>query len=218
MKKKILLTIASVSFIFITGAFLLSSCNPDDTTAPVITLNGNNPMTVVLNTDYIDPGATATDDEDGDMTLTSTTTVNPDLKGIYTTTFSATDAAGNQASKTRTVNVVNEADYLAGSYSVVDEIPGGTYPYTDQISPDYETNNKVSVTKFACYQNGAVYFNINGTSVILPLQTVHCGTSPDIYDRAFSGSGTISGTTITINYTEDTEGQTVLGTETYTKQ
>jgi hypothetical protein len=218
MKKKNLLTIACAVFIFIAGAFLFSSCNPDDTTAPVISLSGNNPMEVVLNTSYTEPDATATDDEDGDVTVTITGTVNANLKGTYTITYSATDAAGNQASKTRTVNVVNEAEYLAGTYSVVDEISGGgTDNYNDEISTSSNTNNKIWVTRFANYDNGAVYFEITGTTVTLPSQDVECGTPATA--TLFLGNGTISGTTITINYTETVpDKSSVSGTETYTKQ
>jgi hypothetical protein len=83
-----------------------------DTTPPVITLLGANPINVVVGTTYIDPGATATDDLDGNVNVTIYTgAINTANPGVYTVTFNATDAAGNQAeTKTRTVNVVESVD------------------------------------------------------------------------------------------------------------
>jgi len=77
-----------------------------DTTDPVITLNGDNPITIVEGTSYTDAGATATDNVDGSVTVTSTGSVNTNTIGIYTILYTATDVAGNSVSATRTVNVI----------------------------------------------------------------------------------------------------------------
>ena len=74
-----------------------------DTTAPVITITGDNPATVELGTTYTDAGAAA----DGGETVTSTGTVDTSTVGAYTITYSATDAANNTGTTTRTVNVVD---------------------------------------------------------------------------------------------------------------
>ena len=87
-----------------------------DTTPPEITLSGDNPQTVQRDTSglttYSDPGATAFDNVDGDITgsITVTTTVPVDITtvGTYTVTYNVQDAAGNDAIEvTRTVNVVD---------------------------------------------------------------------------------------------------------------
>ncbi len=79
-----------------------------DTTAPVITLIGTNPVNVVIGTIYTDAGATATDNVDGNITsrITTSGTVNTAVIGTYTITYSVSDTAGNSATATRTVNVV----------------------------------------------------------------------------------------------------------------
>ncbi len=77
--------------------------NVVDTTAPVITLTGDNPATVELGATYTEAGATA----DGGETVTSTGTVDTSTVGAYTITYSATDAANNTGTATRTVNVVD---------------------------------------------------------------------------------------------------------------
>ena len=75
-----------------------------DTTAPVITLTGLASVTHELGTTYTDAGATS----DGGETVTTSGTVDVNTAGIYTITYSASDAAGNAAtSVTRTVTVVD---------------------------------------------------------------------------------------------------------------
>ncbi|HJU55190.1 MAG TPA: HYR domain-containing protein [Pyrinomonadaceae bacterium] len=78
-----------------------------DNTPPVITVTGNNPMTVECHTAFTDPGATANDACDGSRTVTTTGSVNPNVVGTYTLTYTATDTKGNSAQATRTVNVVD---------------------------------------------------------------------------------------------------------------
>ena len=83
--------------------------NVVDTTAPVITISGANPLDVDLGTTYNDAGASATDANDGDLTSSITVSSNVDTNtvGTYTVTYTVSDAAGNQATETRTVNVVD---------------------------------------------------------------------------------------------------------------
>ena len=81
-----------------------------DTSAPVITLLGDTSMTLEVGDTFTDAGATATDAVDDDQTLTAnivvTGSVNTDAVGIYTLTYTLSDAAGNAAkSVTRTVVV-----------------------------------------------------------------------------------------------------------------
>lgn len=78
-----------------------------DTTKPVITLNGNSTITIKLNETYTDPGATATDDKDGDLTSKIEITGMVDTKkaGTYKITYTVKDAAGNVATATRTIIV-----------------------------------------------------------------------------------------------------------------
>jgi hypothetical protein len=79
-----------------------------DNTAPTITLNGANPMTVECHTSFTDPGAIAHDACAGDFAATASGSVNPNVVGSYTITYSATDPSGHVATPvTRTVNVVD---------------------------------------------------------------------------------------------------------------
>lgn len=90
-----------------------------DTEKPVITLVGKNPDSVEVNTTYTDPGATATDNKDGDITakIVKSGTVDVTKLGSYTLTYKVSDMAGNSDSTTRTIVVyskvnVNENELL----------------------------------------------------------------------------------------------------------
>lgn len=76
--------------------------------APVITLIGDNPVSVDLNAPYTDAGATAEDPEDGSVTVTSDcTSVDTSEEGAYSCIYTATDSDGNVTTAERQVNVVD---------------------------------------------------------------------------------------------------------------
>ncbi len=78
-----------------------------DITPPVLTLNGPNTLTLNQGATFTDPGATAIDNVDGDLTvnIVEDGSVNTSRPGDYTLTCSVRDHAGNTASATRTVTV-----------------------------------------------------------------------------------------------------------------
>lgn len=78
-----------------------------DTTPPVITILGSNPATVQIKTSYTDAGATALDNVDGNVAVTTTGTVDINTIGNYTIIYTAKDCSGNIATAKRTVNVVD---------------------------------------------------------------------------------------------------------------
>jgi len=80
--------------------------NIADTIAPVINLNGSNPMTVECHTTFVDPGATATDACAGSVPVNASGTVDANTPGTYMIHYSATDGT-HTTNATRTVNVVD---------------------------------------------------------------------------------------------------------------
>ena len=120
--------------------------NVVDTTAPVITVTGDNPVTVELGSTYTDAGATASD-LSGDITVTTTGTVDADTVGTYTLTYNASDASGNAATAvTRTVNVVDTTApviTVTGDNPVTVEL-GSTY--TDAGATASDLSGDITVT------------------------------------------------------------------------
>lgn len=92
-----------------------------DTVQPVITLNGEATVNVPVGAEYTDAGATAYDDQDGDITDRIMTTVTSEVYGlteldtskvdIYTFHYNVSDTAGNPAAEvTRRVVVALDPD------------------------------------------------------------------------------------------------------------
>lgn len=91
--------------------------NVVDTTAPDLTLLGNDLIIALLNSTFVDPGATAVDIVDGDLTasIMVSGTVDTSVPGDYVLTYSVTDSSGNNASTTRSVTVVDTQFTLTDS-------------------------------------------------------------------------------------------------------
>jgi len=202
---------------------LFSCNNSKDTTAPVITLKGSSDTTIALNSTWTDPGATAFDDEDGNVPVSASGVVNKDLVGTYTITYQASDAAGNISIKTRTVRVRNMADIWEGEYSVTDNGGGMEYMYTDYISVSQTQNTYVNVNKFRNYINGTLEFYFTNpdsvnTNIVVEAQYITCG-EPYI-DRFFYGMGQITSLTnktfeLFVNENDGTSTTTIV--ESYQK-
>jgi len=80
-----------------------------DTTPPVITLSGATSINLNVGDSYSEPGFSATDNVDGNITgnvVVAGDTVNTNAAGTYVVTYNVSDAAGNPATqRTRTINV-----------------------------------------------------------------------------------------------------------------
>jgi|GEM_PF-270892 len=83
----------------------VSVIDPNVNTAPVVTLNGDATMALSVGDTFTDPGATATDAQDGTLSVATTGSVDTSTPGTYTITYTATDMDGASDSKTLTVTV-----------------------------------------------------------------------------------------------------------------
>ena len=121
--------------------------NVVDTTAPAVTVTGDNPASVELGGTYTDAGATATD-ASGDVTVVTTGTVDTATVGEYTLTYTSTDASGNAGTATRTVNVVDTTApevTVTGSATVTHEL-GDTYTDAGATATDLSGDVTVVVS------------------------------------------------------------------------
>lgn len=86
-----------------------------DTTAPVISRTGEEQVEVRLDDSYSDLGATASDNMDTGVSVTTSGSVDTSVAGIYTITYSAVDTAGNEAIPvTRSVEVYRKSGGSGG--------------------------------------------------------------------------------------------------------
>jgi hypothetical protein len=69
-------------------------------------------MNIYIDWNFDDPGATATDLEDGDLTnqIQTAGNVNTSAPGVYTLTYTVIDSAGNRAQAQRIVRVVKRPE------------------------------------------------------------------------------------------------------------
>jgi len=88
----------------------LTACGDSkDTTAPIITLNGESYITVAHGATYSELGANVSDNVDTGLTARITGSVDTSTVGEYVLTYQATDSANNEAAAvTRTVSVVDQ--------------------------------------------------------------------------------------------------------------
>lgn len=111
-----------------TSAPIVMSVNAP--TELAITVTGNNPETVECHGSYTDAGATASGPCGGNVNVTSTGNVDVNAVGSYTVTYTATDTYGNNAMKTRTVNVL---DTTAPVINVVGDNPTSVQRYASYV-------------------------------------------------------------------------------------
>ncbi|AKC82294.1 hypothetical protein IMCC26134_05025 [Verrucomicrobia bacterium IMCC26134] len=91
-----------------------------DATAPVITRTGAATVSIDWGSPYSDAGATATDNYDPSVTVTTSGTVNTAKPGTYTLTYNASDVALNAATpvtRTVTVAIANSTTVDANGYT-----------------------------------------------------------------------------------------------------
>ncbi len=88
-----------------------------DDIPPVLNLNGQENMKVLIGQAYDEQGATAVDEKDGDVTNNIKTegSVDTSKEGTYTITYTATDTKGNETKKTRTISVIKKVTANNGS-------------------------------------------------------------------------------------------------------
>jgi hypothetical protein len=107
---------------------------------PTIVPNGYSPMTIEMNSIYVDPGAKAYDHLDGVITkdIITTNTVNTQKAGTYTVTYNVTDAEDNKAKPVvRTVYVVDDVPIITLNGEAITTVDLGV-TYVDAGATAYD--------------------------------------------------------------------------------
>lgn len=127
-----------------------------DKKAPEITLNGDAEMTVEAGSEFSDPGYTATDNYDGDLTdkVSVTGAVDTSKPGDYEIKYSVADSSKNESEVKRTVHVTDSTapqiklsgdDFMSVKKGDKYSDPG--YTATDNCDGDITDSVKVSGDK-----------------------------------------------------------------------
>lgn len=126
-----------------------------DPIAPEITLTGDSEITLQAGSSYKEPGYTAKDNVDGDITdkVQVEGSVNANRAGTYTITYSVTDSYGNTTKVTRTVKV------KAASQPDVNTPSGKVIYLTFDDGPSRHTQTLLDV--LAKYNVKATFFVVN---------------------------------------------------------
>jgi hypothetical protein len=219
MKKHLLIPVAALLF--------MGACKPKDdptpqptpdTTPPSITLKGRTNDTVSLNSTYVDPGATASDNVSGDVSasIVASGNVNEDLVGNYLRFYNVKDAAGNVAAQvTRFVHVRNDADYLVGAYNA--NVNCGSTQTSNNlatnVSVSNSVNNRIVVSGLGGLLPGvSPEVDVTGSNLNIPYKNNN--------GEVYSGTGTIDASKkkFTLNYLITKSNGSWNCTTVYTKQ
>lgn len=194
-------------FLFLIGLIALSSCQPKDDVAPIITLTGDTLVNHPLNQAYTDAGATAQDETDGNISssIFVNNPVDVNRIGEYLITYSVVDQGGNEAlEKHRRVKVYNQAEDFEGKYSILEhEAPPGSgmCDSLSYIRVDSNFNWRIVFTGFACNPEYEIVADIYDTLIVMPFQFVNDSTQT----LSVQGSGSISDSSMFIEYKKTTQ-------------
>jgi hypothetical protein len=190
MKKVLLL----LSLVVVTSSVFTGCSKDDDTEAPVVTILGDNPYKLAVGSSFDasnDPGATASDNEDGNLT----SSINKDYSeldlanaGEYEVHYEVRDNAGNFSDNHRIMYVTHIGTQITGSWNIVEKI--GT---TVQSSAAFNTNTVSDTYAFSVLglsdggQDNAAEIKMEADRLTMAEQNLYAATSSfKIY-----GNGTI---------------------------
>ena len=125
-----------------------------DITAPVITVLGDNPVSVEKGAVYTDAGARAEDNIDGDITsnIAVNNPVDTSATSTFTVRYNVTDEAGNAAEeKTRTVNVIDTTPPARSNGNPAGSLTANTTGTTLSLSTDENAECRYSTLSGSLY-------------------------------------------------------------------
>ena len=201
------------------AGLLLASCSENDDVPPVLTMNGQDTLFHVLNAAYNDPGATAIDDTEGNISdkIYVDNQVDINRVGEYTVNYRVVDESGNEApTLTRVVYVYNQGVDYYGDYFAedVEVYPGQTFcNYPSYSWGDSIQNFRSVFLEFACSSKRTVYADVIDTLIILPFQLIQ----DSVFSMSIQGAGTINDTMVALEYTKIESGTTSYWNASFTR-
>ncbi len=110
----------------ILNRYLVRKVIVKDTTKPVITLNQNQTMTLTVGSKYNEPGYTASDNYDGDITdnVVVENSVDTSKEGEYNIVYKVKDSSGNESEINRKIVVKAKTNYVSSNVNGLTYING----------------------------------------------------------------------------------------------
>ena len=131
-------------FILTMSALLLVGCGSSgkspDNALPVITLTGDNPQVMAVGEAYVELGATASDNRDGDLTasiVVNASAIDSAVPGTYQVSYNVSDAAGNAATTVMRTVTVELTVPEAPTVSVTGDIKTLNFSWSEPKYVDY---------------------------------------------------------------------------------
>ncbi len=196
--------------------------------SPTITLNGDETMTISVGSGYVDPGATAMDNEGTSIVVTTDSSlVNDTVVGSFIITYTATNQHGTTTAD-RTVNVIINHENWPGDWSVSDDCGGGTSGLGLNSSPNIiagANNSQIIINEFrdgATSVFGTTMCDIDGANIAISEQTTDANANLGTITYSGFGSMADDGKSFVVTYvysnTTPFTGDSGTCTATYTKQ
>ena len=138
-----------------------------------------------METPWTDPGATATDDIDGDLTSSIAVSgdVNSSVSGTYSITYSVADSSGNTASLVRTV-IVNAPTIYLSTNGVTVKCPDASIGDTETIGDkEYTVVNEAGLRAMVANDEDVTCVC---TSKVTDMSTMFSETSSSTTDQDIS--------------------------------
>jgi choice-of-anchor A domain-containing protein len=165
--------------------------NISDTQPPTLSINGPTTQCLACGTQYTDPGATATDVCDGNLTpnITRSSNVNPSVAGSYTTTYTVKDRANRTRSASRQVTVTS-VDIRLSDYTVfvLQNYSGGR-----DVKGKVAAGGNITLTDFSVGldvpANNVAQTLVAGAKLTLARGSVW---GPAFYGTTYSGDATVT--------------------------
>ena len=165
-----------------------------DDIAPIITLTGDSEITLELGSEYIEAGASAIDNVDGDLTngILITGSVDSNTAGTYTISYDVSDSSGNAAntvSRTIVVNAESESgsgftnnNIESDSFTSTQEVLGGDNAFADAIKQTFiaESSGVVTGIRIMAYNSGGFGWDEIWVSFTTDVDTNNTWPSGDI--------------------------------------
>ena len=165
-----------------------------DTTSPVISLNGNTSINHTYQTAFIDPGATASDNYDTNLSalIEVSGSVNENSLGTYNLLYDLDDSSGNSAATvTRQVIVLDDLPpvitivgdqivNLAIGDSYVDDGATANDNYDGDLTTNIIATGSVNTSTVGTYTVSYNVADSNGNQAVQVTRTVIVGTPPSI--------------------------------------